>query len=322
MASSVGRERKYIACGPNGNNLEWTRRFFEKWNDVVEGISCPLYGYAAHYYCGTTGDALRFDESQWYEQLRKGSLMEELVLQQRAQMDLSDPDRRIGLIIDEWGCWHPEGSGPSAGKNLFEQQSTMRDALVAAMTLNIFNNHCDIVVMANIAQLVNNLHSLFLAAGDKLVRTPNYHVFDFFKGHQNGLCLRTSIRGETLSFPTRTGREALGQVTCSASLSDRTLTVTLVNAHYSQPAEVEMNVEGATVSRQERQVHLCAADPHACNTFDDPDRVAPSTAPPGKGRAGNAITLPPGLPHVVGSPARVKGESAGVEQRAASASSP
>lgn len=205
IVKSLSRELKLIACGAGcsmtRDNTEWTRRFFEKWLDTVQpGKSVHFYGYAIHYYCGSAGTALEFDTNQWYELLYKASYMENIIERHRKIMDIYDPERRINLIVDEWGCWHPDGSGPSKGKNLFEQQSTMRDALVAGITLNIFNNHADKVAMANIAQMVNCLQSLFLTDEDKFILTPNYFVFDMYKGHQNGLAIRTIVEATDLKL--------------------------------------------------------------------------------------------------------------------------
>jgi len=96
-----------IAAGPDGNNLDWTRRFFKKWTDFTRA---PLSGWAPHYYCGTTGHALRFSEDQWYEQLDKANRMERLITDQWAALGEFDPEHKVKLVIDEWGCWHPPGT--------------------------------------------------------------------------------------------------------------------------------------------------------------------------------------------------------------------
>lgn len=274
-ACSADKKLYCIACGPNSNDLDWTRRFFEKLKDVTIPEFIKIYGYSAHYYCGTTGHALIFDENQWYELLLKACFMEEMIVQQRALMDSYDPKREIGLVIDEWGCWHPEGSGPSKGAYFLEQQSTMRDALVAAITLNIFNNHCDKVIMANVAQLVNNLHSLFLAAGENLIVTPNYHVFDMFKGHQDGIALRSIIETDKITFTQGMEEKQIGKISCSSSLKGNKLTVTIVNSHYSEEAEVELKLFENQLFRISRQVVLKAPDPHMFNSFEEPGNVKP-----------------------------------------------
>ena len=139
-----------IACGPNGNDLNWTRRVLEKILNGYKPFVPPIHGLSAHYYCGTAGTDLAYTTEQWYELLWKSLQMETLVVEQRELMDEYDPERKIGLVVDEWGTWHP----PTPGRNsaFLWQQNTVRDALVAALTLNIFNNHADKLVMANIAQ--------------------------------------------------------------------------------------------------------------------------------------------------------------------------
>ncbi len=267
VASSVGRGCKFIACGPSDRDVSWTRRFLEAFFAPGHpGSAANLHGLSMHYYCGTAGEATSFSQDQWYELLAKALTMEELVVRHRAAMDTYDPERRVGLVVDEWGCWHRDGSGPSRGANLFEQQSTMRDALVAAMTLGIFNRHCDKVVMANVAQLVNNLHSLFLAQDGFLVATPNYHVFDMMKDHQGAQSVRTVVQ---------TGRIGeVDEVTASCSVQADAALLTLVNARYSDPVEVAVHLHGGAFAGPVSRTVL-TAEPAACNTFAAPDAVCP-----------------------------------------------
>ena len=201
--------------------------------------------------------------------------MEQMIVQQMAAMDCYDPQRKTGLVIDEWGCWHPEGSGPSKGKNMLEQQSTMRDALVAAITLNIFNNHCDKVIMANLAQLVNNLHSLFLAGGDKLIATPNYHVFDMFKGHQDATAVRTLIETDRIAFQSETEEKDIDRLSCSSSLKGNRLTMTIVNTHYSENTEAEIRLLENGSYQISNQTVLKASDPHMFNSYEEAENVKP-----------------------------------------------
>lgn len=269
IAGSVAPESKFIACGPNGGDVDWTRRFLAGFFAPQSGgaqYGTKLDGLSLHYYCGTAGEAVKFTEDQWYELLNKACRMEELILQHRGAMDSYDPKRSVGLVVDEWGCWHNGGSGPSAGGNLFEQQGTMRDALVAAMTLNIFNNHCDIVMMANVAQLVNNLHCLFLAGGARMTATPSYHVFDMMKGHQGAKAVKA------VASTRRVG--GVDEVSCSCSVKDGKTLLTLVNANYSDAIDVELILHGAAFGGPAANAVLTAS-PQAHNTFDDPNAVRP-----------------------------------------------
>ena len=129
---------------------------------------------------------MQYTDAQWYESLRMAWDIEPFIVRQAAMLDAAVPDNDIALIVDEWGLWHQQnGRTPKPGHFLFEQPSNMREAVLAAISLNVFNNHCDRVKMANIAQLVNCIHSLFLAHEDKFVTTTTYHVFDMYQAHYN-----------------------------------------------------------------------------------------------------------------------------------------
>jgi alpha-N-arabinofuranosidase len=244
-----------IAAGPDGNDLEWTRRFFEKVNDYRPFTR--LNAFAAHYYCGTAGTATEYTEAQWYELLLKAARMEDLIVAQRALMDQFDPQRRIQLIVDEWGTWHP----PTPGRNpaFLWQQNTLRDALVAAITLNIFNRHADKVAMANIAQTLNVLQALLLTEKGKVIRTPTYHVYDLYKNHQGARSIRI---------------EGGADLNVSASIKNNTLTLTAVNTKIARPLEAQINLRGASAILV-RQTLLTDSDIHAHNTFDQPTRLVP-----------------------------------------------
>jgi alpha-N-arabinofuranosidase len=259
-----------IACGPNGNDLEWTRRFLMKIKKDY-GRGPAIHGYAAHYYCGTAGTATEYTEAQWYELLCKATLMEPLVLQQRALMDAFDPERKIGLIVDEWGTWHP----PTPGHNpaFLWQQNTVRDALVAALTLDIFNRHADKVVMTNIAQTINVLQALLLTDEEKMIKTPTYHVYDLYKAHMGGAAVRTLVEGP-LNADLKADLNAFAQVSGSASIRDRTLTLTLVNSSATEPVEATLRLHGGrAASASAAGLAFSDGDIRAHNTFDDPEVV-------------------------------------------------
>ena len=260
-----------IACGPSGNDVEWTSRFFRKLRKDYRDFR-NIHGFAAHYYCGTAGTATEYTVDQWYELLAKGLKMEDLVVQQRASMDVYDPGRRIGLIVDEWGTWHPveEGTDP----RWLYQQNTIRDALVAASTLDIFNRHADKVVMANIAQTVNVLQAVVLTRDDKMLVTPTGHVYEMYAPHQGGTSVRSLVETEPITFATGEGEGSLPAVAASASLKGKTLFVTLTNAHAAAEISADLRlIGGATASHGEARV--LSGEIHACNTFADPNAVKP-----------------------------------------------
>ena len=265
---------KFIMCGPNGHDVEWTRRIMKEWR-TVQMHEAPSWGMSAHYYCGTAGWPQDYTEDQWDQQLFQADYMRRILEDHRAAMDEFDPDRRLGLVIDEWGCWHKDGSGPSKGYNLFEQQSSMREAVVAAMTLNQFNNHCDTVAMANIAQLCNNLHSLYLAGGENFVETPNYHVYDLFKAHQGGKQIATSVNCETRE---REGFRPMETLSVSASEKDGRVTITFANLDLLETQSVRITTVGGSLRGLARVATLRHNDPHTCNTFENPWSVVPTVA--------------------------------------------
>ena len=163
--------------------------------------------------------------------------MEPLINDQWAAMGEFDHGHHVKLIIDEWGCWHPKGTELNP-HHLFEQKSCLRDALCAALTLDTFNRHADKLDMANVAQLVNNIHTLFHADGDKFVATPNFYVFEMYRPHHDAQAVRMDVQAHPVTF-NATGPKEIFRVAGSASRADHRLTVTLVHTHVSEPAEVD-----------------------------------------------------------------------------------
>ncbi len=265
-----GDDLYLIACGPNGNDLDWTRRFFTKLFDGPPSAR-RIHGYAAHYYCNTPGTAFEYDANGWYRLLEQAQGMERLVTQQRALMDAFDPARRIGLIVDEWGAWHQ----PTPGRNpkFLWQQNTLRDAMLAAITLDIFNRHADKVVMANIAQTINVLQALLLTENGQTVVTPTYHVFDLYRAHQGGQAVRTLFDAPDVTFAYADAPCRLSGLAGSASLKERELTLTVVNSRIGEPVEAAIRLLGDAQVVEGRETLLTHSDIHAHNTFDAPDTV-------------------------------------------------
>jgi alpha-N-arabinofuranosidase len=261
-----------VACGPDGNDLSWTRRFMEK-----IGRFPHLHGVAAHYYCGTAGpSATEFNVDQWYELLQKSLRIENLISQQRSLLDEFDPARRIGLVIDEWGTWHL----PTPGRNPAHlwQQNALRDALVAALTLDTFNRHADKLVMANVAQMVNVLQAMVLTDGDKMVTTPTYHVFELYRSHQGARGIECVFEAPEIRFAVGEEKRQLPGLAGSASIKTDLLTLSVVNPHASLPVQAKIDLAGgrlgdATISM------LTHTDLAARNTFEFPDAVKPQTGP-------------------------------------------
>lgn len=229
-------------------------------------------GLSLHYYVhpegwDIKGSATDFDENVWYKTLNKALYMEELIKRHGVIMDEYDPEKKIGMIVDEWGTWYTCEPGTNPG--FLYQQNTMRDALVAGITLNIFNKHSDRVKMANLAQMVNVLQSVLLTEGDKMVKTPTYHVFNMYKYHQDATLVESSIETETIG----TQEEyQVPNLTESVSVDENgVLHLTITNLSVSESYEVD----AAILDREVKEVkgEIVTEEMHAKNTFEEADKV-------------------------------------------------
>ncbi len=254
-----------IACGPYGDNYRWTETLMRRCRDKMAGLSL-------HYYCGSgekSRSATRFDEIDWFHQLRRALRIDELLAKHGAIMDKYDPEKKVALIVDEWGAWH--AVEPGTNRRFLYQQNTLRDALVAGVTLNIFNRHCRRVRMANVAQTVNVLQAMILTDKEKMLLTPTYHVFEMYKAHQDAVRLPTELDAPAYRF--RDG--AIPGVDASASRDERgRIHLTLCNLNPNEGAELDCRLIGAKADQISGRV-LTAAEMTAHNTFDQPDNVEP-----------------------------------------------
>jgi alpha-L-arabinofuranosidase len=270
-----------IGAGPNGGDLNWTRRFFEK---VGRSIG-RMWGWGLHHYSWNASggrttdwfagkrDALEFDDEQYYEILREGRRMEALITSHWDAMGEFDRQHRVKLAVDEWGAWYAPGTEPFP-EALIGQQNTMRDAVLAGLTLDIFNRHADKVAMANIAQLVNCLQSLFLTTGDKFCLTPTYHVFDMYAAHQGAQSVRALFSAPAVSYTRNEQPASLAGLDGSASRSGKQVTLTVTNPSLSEAREAEIALRGAKPVSV-RAVTLAASDAKAHNSFTAPRAVDP-----------------------------------------------
>lgn len=265
-----------IACGPDGNDADWTRRFLTAYGATPQHRygAGRLSAIAAHYYCGTAGpSATDFDSMQWYELLDKALRMEDLIRTQRATIDSFEPyGRNVGLVIDEWGTWHL----PTPGATQLWQQSTLRDALAAALTLDTFHRHAEKLVMCNLAQLVNVLQSLVLTFGERMLLTPTYHVFEMYQSHQGGQSLRTICEAPPTPFPLGEEKRQLPGLIGSASMKSGGLTISVVNPNATVPVEAILDVRGFA-ARRATVSELSHDDLTIHNTFEIPDALHPET---------------------------------------------
>ncbi|MDE6976706.1 MAG: alpha-N-arabinofuranosidase, partial [Lachnospiraceae bacterium] len=229
-------------------------------------------GLSLHYYVhpggwDKKGSATQFDTATWYKTLERADYMDELITRHGAIMDQYDPDKKIGMMVDEWGCWFDVEPGTNPG--FLYQQNTMRDALVAGHTLNIFNRHCDRVKMACIAQMVNVLQSVILTEGPKMVLTPTYHVFHMYKNHQDAELLDSFIEGNGLVGE---GECQVPHVSESVSVDAQGyVNVTLSNLSVSEDMPMEISFNELNPSSVEASILTGAMNAH--NTFEDPECV-------------------------------------------------
>src|SRR5438477_2104427 len=229
-----GMDLALIASGPNSTDLSWTSRFLAKVAEKGEGQLRGIWGLGLHHYSwnvtrGRTadwdegkGDALRFDEGEWYGLLEDGDRLDGLVRRHWDAMGEVDRQRRVKLVVDEWGAWYRPGTETDPS-HLLGQQSTMRDAVLAGLTLDIFHRHADKVAMANLAQLVNCLHSLFLAHEDRFLVTPTFHVFEMYAPHAGGQSVRTVFSAPTIPYDRASGKGQFWGLGGSASISGSAL---------------------------------------------------------------------------------------------------
>lgn len=265
-----GNELYKIACGPNSGDYNWTEVIMKNLN------SSQTKGISLHYYTVPTGvwekkgSAREFDSDLYYSTIAKTLHIDTIITHHSEIMNRYDPENNIGLIVDEWGCWYDVEEGTNPG--FLYQQNTMRDAIVAACNLNIFNRHSKRVTMANLAQAVNVLQALILTEGEKLVKTPTYHVFDLFKEHQNGELVYCFAENEYVG-----GKERIPLLSSSASVKDGVMTLTLANCALEDSVQISCDIRGFECS--EASARILTAEVHTYNDFDAPDRLVPSDYP-------------------------------------------
>ncbi len=252
-----------IACGPNAFNYDWT--------EVLLQRACSrLNGLSLHYYTLPTGDwghkgaALTYTDDEYYATIKNAYKMEELVRRHGEIMNRYDPEKRVGLIVDEWGTWYDVEEGTNPG--FLYQQSTVRDALVAGLTLNIFNKHSDRIRMANIAQTINVLQSVILTDGEDMVLTPTYFVFKMYKDHQENTLLGSYITTDYLED------KETPILTESASVNEKgEIISTISNISLTESKEIKCQIADFSVSSVKAEI--ITGDVRNHNDFDNKDVV-------------------------------------------------
>jgi alpha-N-arabinofuranosidase len=314
-----GMPPRFVAVGPNGDDADWTRRLFRSLYANTERRH--LWGLSIHYYTSgsptkfAAGDALRFNDDEFYDVLARAGVMERVItdawqaMEQGAQgVEKAANQPQVKLVVDEWGAWYGKGTELAPQYNL-SQQSTMRDALLTGITLDIFQRHADKVAVANVAQTINCIHSLMLAQEDKFTVTPTFHVFRMYLPHSGAQAIRAQFTAPSIANPlaktpaaggsssgsSEAGR-ALDGLSGSASIATngngKLLTLTVVNPHIDRPMTVEIAVRGASVASATGTV-LAEPDIHAHNDFAHPNAVHPASAATGKPTAGRLLHIFP-----------------------------
>jgi alpha-L-arabinofuranosidase len=270
------RPLSFIASGPNSGDPKWTHGFFEAIAAKSPGLFGQIWGWALHYYTGRVGkgDSVNFPSDEAYELINRSDRMESLIEETWAIMGETDTAHKVKLVVDEWGTWANDDTAV-APSHLFGSVQTMRDAIIAGLTLDTFHRHADKVAMANVAQLVNCIHTLFLADGDHFCVTPTYHVFRMYVDHRNGQAVRTQFAGPRIGYTFEGKARDVAGIAGSASLNAGTLTITAVNTSLSDAADSTIRIAGGTVTSVAGTV-LTGPDIHAHNDFSAPDRVKPA----------------------------------------------
>ena len=241
----------------------------------------PPNGFSLHFYTDLRPTPLKagdFKAPEWYEVLLRGVRLDKVIEDHWKEMGKFDPAHRTKLVVDEWGVWYAPGSEITPAYILSET-ITLRDAVHTGMTFDIFNRHAGKIAMANVAQSVNCIHSLFLAQGANFVRTPVYHVFDMYRSHMGARQVPLSNPVPELNVPVLAGQARLPGLSASASIRNRRLAVTLTNPSLDAALSVRIRLTGGARATEARGLVLTHQDMRATNTFADPDEVKPAAHP-------------------------------------------
>ena len=260
-----------IASGASDYDYNWTKVLMDRVGHRMNGVS--LHYYTVTGWSGSKGSALKFNNDDYYWTMGKCLEIEDVIKKHSAIMDQKDPKKQIGLLVDEWGTWWDEEPGTIPG-HLY-QQNSMRDAFVAALTLNVFHRHTDRVKMANIAQVVNVLQSMILTdqkGTGHMVLTPTYHVFEMYKGFQNATYLPMDIKCETMKV--RDNRTVPVISTSAAKEKDGSVIISLANVSLDKAQEVVFNLDDSKFKTVTGRMLTCKAVTDY-NDFEHPQNIAP-----------------------------------------------
>jgi alpha-N-arabinofuranosidase len=264
-----GNHIQKLAVGPYDENYKWTEVLMSQAAKQMDGLSL-------HYYTLPTGNwqkkgsATQFAENEWHATLVRTLRMDEFIQKHSAIMDKYDPEKRVGLMVDEWGTWYDKEPGSDSGA--LYQQNTLRDAVVAGINLNIFHKHADRVRMANIAQMINVLQAMLLTEKEKLVLTPTYHVFRMYRVHQGARMIPIDLSAPEYTI----GDKSVPSLSASASRdSEGRLHLSVVNLDPNRATEIATTISGGSITSVTGEA-LTASAMNAMNTFANPNTVKPA----------------------------------------------
>lgn len=256
-----------IASGANVADYHWTEVLMRDIpKSLIEGVALHSYSFVKW---EKKGSSTKFDEEQYFATMQTALKMEELVNKHSEIMDKYDPENKIALIVDEWGGWYDVEEGTNPG--FLYQQNTMRDAMIAGTTLNIFNNHSKRVKMANLAQTVNVLQAVILTEEDKMLLTPTYHVMKMYNVHQDAQLLPIAIDSPLYTYNGAT----LPALSASASKDKNGLVhISLVNVDSKITHKIEIDINDLGIKKVTGTI-LASSKLQDHNTFDNPSKIKP-----------------------------------------------
>ena len=271
-----------IASGANSSDYNWTEVLMK--NIPLNMVS----GLALHHYSvinwNAKGSSTDFTDEQYAATMKSALLMDSLIIKHAAIMDKYDPRKRIALVVDEWGGWYDVEKGTNPG--FLYQQNTMRDAMIAGVTLNIFNNHSDRVRIANLAQAINVLQAVILTDKEKMILTPTYHVMEMYNIHQNATLLPLTIKTNDYVL----GNVRLPAVSASASRDSLGAThISLTNIDPHNPQDIMIDLKGGRYTSLTGRI-LTSNKLRDFNSFETPDKIKP-TVFKGASLRGNTLTV-------------------------------
>ena len=284
MTSYGNSEKLYrIAVGPGWDDYEWTET-------VMKNIPARrIEGLSIHHYSvfdwSNKGSSYEFTDEQYFKTMNRAWFMEEFVTKNSEVMDKYDPDKKVALIVDEWGGWYE-----SEPQGILYQQNTMRDAMIAGMTLNIFNNHAERVRMANLAQTVNVLQAVILTQEEKMILTPTYHVMEMYKVHQDATLIPVEITSN--DFIMNDQRIPAVSVSASKDQSGKTH-ISITNIDNKNEQKIDIDLQKSTYKKVSGRI-LTSANIQDHNSFENPTKITPDSFDKAVIKNGNlVVNMPP-----------------------------